>query len=242
MKLPKKAFEDKDREKRVMRYILLIVVITALPSIYLAYNIVQKSIFENNAEIFIKNEFKFPNTHIITKTFKYEKGRPEINLLLLGDDLPKQTIDSLKNRLAKYKIADAQLYIRQGSTAKQEIDYSQIKESILEDVFAKQDANKKNKTAQTTDTTTTLQFPDLKNELTALFPGIKTYSLTKAIVNNIDSTRKDTSLIFVGSFVNKVPKSERKKLNDWLKIRLNADSIQIFTQRVSKMNLRKEKN
>ncbi len=62
MKLPKKAFEDKKREQRVMRYILSVIIITALPSIYLTYKIVDKSIFESNANSFVKNEFHFKNT------------------------------------------------------------------------------------------------------------------------------------------------------------------------------------
>lgn len=231
MKLPKKAFEDKDREKRVMKYILSVVLLTSLPSIYLAYKIVDKSIFESNASRFLKNEFHFKNTHVINKAFKYENGKKEIDLLLIGEELPKEAIDSLKTKLAKYRIADSQLSISQGLNAKQQIDFSQIKASILEDVFAKQNADGSNKD-NSQNMGSSNGFPEIKNELKALYPAISAYTITKTTIRSVDTTRIDSIILFIGNFQKPLPKNERYKFKNWLRSRLviKSDSLQVIVK------------
>lgn len=235
MKLPKKAFEDKDREKRVMKYIVSVVLLTSLPSVYLAYKIVDKSIFESNANRFVKNEFHFKNTHVINKAFKYDNGKKEINLLLIGEDLPKEALDSLKTKLSKYGISDSQLLISQGLNARQQLDFSQIKASILEDVFAKQNARDNNKTTSRNIVGNVTSFPDIMNELQALYPAITAYTVTKATMRSIDTARIDSITLFIGDFQKPLPKSERSKFRNWLKSRLamKSDSLRVMI-RVSK--------
>ncbi len=219
MKLPQKAFEDKNRKKTVIKYILSLVLITGLPSIYLTYKIVDKSIFESNANKFVRAEFNFDKTHVINKVFKYENGKKEISLLLIGEDLPKKTIDSLKAKLSKYGISDSQLQIRQGLNAKQKIDFSQIKASILEDVFKKQAAEKSKDTMQATVAVNT-EYPDLKNEIRALYPNITSYGISDLLINSIDSSHIDTGILFVANFSTSIRKSEQRKLVTWLRVRL----------------------
>jgi hypothetical protein len=74
-------------KKKVKRYILIMVLITAAPSVYLAYRIVDQSIFENNAKKFIDQEINYTNTQVITRNYKYSTKGNEIDLLLLGREL-----------------------------------------------------------------------------------------------------------------------------------------------------------
>lgn len=234
MKLPKTAFEDKGREKRVMRYIVFVVSATALPSIYLAYKIVDQSIFESNASRFVKNEFRLDDTHIINKTFRYENGKKEIVLLAIGDNLTKDKIDSLRAKLAKYNIGDARLTIKQGLNAKNQIDFSQIKASILEDIFTRQDAARKSHEGAAASGDADAPFPALANELQALFPDISSYTLTKTFINATDTNRVDTAILFIGNCSRSI-KNEESRLRNWLISRLNIkkDSL-IVLQTVSK--------
>jgi hypothetical protein len=183
----------------------------------------------------VKNEFNFKNTHIINKAFKYENGRKEIDLLLIGEELPKDAIDSLKTKLAKYNISDSQLFISQGLNAKQQIDFSQIKASILEDVFAKQNAGVSSISATQNTGSSSGAFPDVKSELRALYPSIIAYTITKATISSIDTARTDSITLFIADFRKPLPRSEQVKLKNWLKSRLliHTDSLQVMV-RVSK--------
>ncbi|TBO39784.1 TIGR00341 family protein [Pedobacter kyonggii] len=222
LKFDKKHFEDPGVEKKVSRYILISVLVTVIPSIYLAYGIVQKSIFENNAQTFIREQFNFTTTQVINRNLRYAKGEKEIDLLLIGDELSQTKVNSIKGNLKKYKLEGTTLRIRQGLNARQEIDFSQIKASIMEDVFKKENqsrtAVKVDKLAQ--------PLPDIRSELIVLFPEIKSYSLANTVISRLDTQSKDTLTLFSAG-VSKMPSaSNQVKIRSWLKSRLKVDSLE----------------
>lgn len=217
----KKRFEDSGTEKKVSRYILISVLITILPSIYLAYGIVQKSIFENNAQIFIRDEFNFKNTQVVSKTLRYSSREREIDLLLIGYELPDTTIGNIRKHLKKYKLGGAKLIIRQGLSARQEVDFSQIKASIMEDVFKKESSVKDMRKPSKLETS----LPDIKPELIALFPQIRSYTLSNVVMNHLDSGKKDTLTLFSADLSSRMAKQDLQRLEKWLKSRIKSDSI-----------------
>ncbi len=224
LRFGKKHFEDSETEKKVSRYIMIVVAIAVLPSIYLAYGIVDKSIFENNANRFVNEQFQFKNTQVVNKTFKYSSEGNEIDLLLIGYELSKGNIDSIRGKLESYRLKETRLNIRQGLNAKQEIDFSQIKASILEDVF------KKDSTTQQVDQVSILDrtLPDIRSELKALYPEMTNYTASNVVVEVLDKPERDTLTMVVADFSKPVNSTDRAKLSKWLKSRLKADSLRLL--------------
>jgi len=72
--------------------------------------------------------------------------------------------------------------------------------------------------------------PDIKSELKALYPALQTFSLTNAVVTNVDSSRRDTLTIFVGKFHRVISRTERIKLNDWIRVRVKTDSLKLIVE------------
>jgi uncharacterized hydrophobic protein (TIGR00271 family) len=224
LRFRKKQFASKETEKTVIRSIWIIVIITIIPSIYLAYRIVQRSIFEGNAKSFVQQEFHFHRTQVVNKSFSMDGRKRTIELLLVGQPLSPHVIDSLKERLPLYHLDSAKLIIRQGLDAKREVDIAQIKASILEDVFKEEKAdsippivNKLNKA-----------IPDLTNEIKALYPEIKEYSLTNTVLVNVDSTRRDTVMLLTARTETRLSNSQKQNLANWLKQRTGSDSLQLI--------------
>jgi hypothetical protein len=225
---PKKAFQDKSYERKVRRYIWLIVLITTAPSVYLAYRIVDKSIFENNAEAFVQNELRFKTTQVISKTYKYSNSQGhEIDLLLLGTELSKAQLDTLKTKLPDYKLDRTVLNIRQGLNAKNEIDLSQIKASILETVYQSNPSERKN---GSTYTKIDQPIPDLKAELRSLYPQLNEYSISHVEVHKVDTTKVDTITMMIADFSKPLSAAEQRRMNTWLKNRLQVDSLRVIAQ------------
>lgn len=223
----KVQFKDQSYGKKISRYILLIVTAAVIPSIYLAYKIVDKSIFETNAQTFVNDQFRFKNTQVVNKTFRYRSDSSEIDLLLIGQTLPQLTIDSISQKLNQYRLKDAKLVVRQGLDAKQEIDFSQIKASILEDVFKKDSAQ--NSSVQEP-AATSPELPDLRAELKALYPGLTYYTGSRSIIYRTDTLATDTLTLFVADFSKAPTRVERLKMQQWLKERLQADSVRLIVQ------------
>jgi len=224
LKFHKTEFEDKQYEKKVRRYILLIVLVTAAPSVYLAYRIVDKSIFENNARSFIQQELNYKNTQVISKTYKYSRDGNEIDLLLLGDELTPLDIDSLQKRMPSYKLDHTKLIIRQGLNAKNQLDISQIKASILEAVYQGDSTSKKSNSYDAF----SRPIPEIDKELKALYPKLRSYSISNVEVKHIDTSSVDTVTIAVLDFPSMLPVKERLRLQSWLKNRLQSDSLQLL--------------
>jgi uncharacterized hydrophobic protein (TIGR00271 family) len=220
----KKEFEDKAYQKRVRRYILIIVLITAAPSVYLAWRIVDRSIFENNARAFIDKELSYTNTQVITRNYKYSRKGNEIDLLLLGKELTTLQIDSLKKKLPAYKLSRTKLNIRQGLNAKNELDFSQIKASILEAVYQKDSTAKKANTYKGID----MPIPDIDKELRSLYPSLSAYSISHIEVKHLDTSKRDTLTLALMDFDTKISSVERLRLERWLKTRLEADSLKVL--------------
>lgn len=84
--VPLKRFVDEGVARRVHRYLLLTVVLTALPSLFLAYRLVQDEVFKANATQFVRAQFQFKQTHVVDVEPDAKARRIEVTLL--GDVVP----------------------------------------------------------------------------------------------------------------------------------------------------------
>jgi hypothetical protein len=75
-----------------------------------------------------------------------------------------------------------------------------------------------------------LPIPDLRKELTSLYPDMRWYTLSQGVVCNLDSTRRDTISVFTTNFSKRVATTERIKLVNWLKQRIRSDSVKLFIE------------
>jgi uncharacterized hydrophobic protein (TIGR00271 family) len=223
----KKEFGSIEKQKRVIRSIWLIVIVTIIPSIYLAYRVVQRSIFEGNAKSYVQNEFQFHRTQVVNRNFIIDGNKKIIELLLVGQALTPHIIDSLKERMPIYGLDSTKLVIRQGLDAKQEIDIAQIKASILEDVFKEEKQDSLPASIEKID----LPLPDLQAELKSLYPDLERYSLSQSVFNTLDSSgRKDTLSLLTAKFKRYVSAPERRRLQSWLRQRIHSDSVKLIIE------------
>lgn len=228
IKMNRKHFEDQRIGKKVNRYMLILVLITVIPSVVMAYRIVDKSIFETNARKFVDERFRFQNTQVVSRSYQYSQKNKEIDLLLIGNELTKQQLDSLRLHLNDYKLRGVKLNIRQGLNAKQEIDFSQIKASIMEDVFSRQQ--------QSADTVKTIikkqavADTNVLAELKILYPGIRSFGISSMVLYNAERRKADTMKIALAGFRSVIRPADRTKLEQWLRVRYKSTGIRLVVQ------------
>jgi len=234
LQITKKQFKDVKVEKRVTRYMVIIVIITFLPSIFMAYKIVNRNIFESNARKFVAEQFAFPNTQVVTKSFVYHNPDNTINILLFGDQLSEQKIDSLKRNMAHYKLKGVKLSIIQGLNARKQIDLAQIKTSILQEVYA--DAAKGDTTFNTKTTisavpsTTIATDSVVLKELKVLYPAVRYFGVGDMLVHHLNPVSSDTLKIAVAGFKGKLNRTATQKLQFWLRVRYQTDKLKLMVQ------------
>jgi uncharacterized hydrophobic protein (TIGR00271 family) len=227
LKFHKKEFASPERERRVSRYILIIVILTIVPSIYLAYRIAQKSFFENNAKKFTQAEFRFPRTQVITRNFVFDGNKKIIELLLIGQPVTDGALDSIRRRLPKYKLDGTQLIVYQGLDAKQKVDLTEIKASILEDVF---EAEHKKDSISRFRSGDFRELPDIKNELKVLYPDLLDYSISQVVIKRFDGAQDDSVILFTGTTKKELLLQDKNRIKTWLCERLRVDSIKVFLE------------
>ncbi len=228
LRFNKVEFPTESRKKHVVRLVWFMVILTILPSLYLTWRIVQRTIFEENAKRFLQNEFNFAQTQIVNRSLKFDQNKPAIEILLIGHELTDKMIDSLSDRLSLYNIGSADLIVRQGLDAKQEIDLAQIKASIIEDVYSGT-VNKKDSLPSSSENIPKA-YTDVKAELKSLYPGMQYYSLSTTVIRRIDSVRLDTVTMFYARFAQSISSREKTRLSSWLKQRIQADSLMVVIE------------
>ncbi|MEO6831762.1 MAG: TIGR00341 family protein [Chitinophagaceae bacterium] len=226
MHFHKQVIENEARRKKMTRYMILVVVVTVIPSIWLAYRIVQKTVFDNAAAKYVHKEFNFTNTLVVNKNFEFSSKNPRIELLLMGKVLDSVQIDTLESHLADYHLKGTKLIVRQGLDAKQEINFAQVKASILDEVFS-------------SDSSRLLTFRDpvkksidLKPQIKALFPKIKAFSNTKTVFFSTDTLQRDTVVLVVADVNEDLDRKEKTQLEGWLRTKFIKDSVQVLYRRV----------
>lgn len=92
LKYPKKVFLNKQREKIVTRYVGVIVFFTIVPSLFLSYNLIRASYFNDRVRTFVADELSFPNTQILSKTVTDTSDKKEVKVVLIGETVPETMI------------------------------------------------------------------------------------------------------------------------------------------------------
>lgn len=234
----KKEFIDPVREKKVTRYIWLVVIATMIPSVYFAYNLFKDNIFNNNANRFVNEQLSFPNTQIIKKEIVNSRNEKYIDIILFGDEIPQASLDIARSKMPQYGLSeDVMLLIRQsakGETA----DVNAIKSAVLEDFYKRSEdrikeqekkilslqSNLSNYTAL--DSLTLEIAPELK----VIFPEITDVSLALSTSTNISKMTKNQQLLAVIKYKASPAKEERTKLEEWLKARTRAKTIHLVIE------------
>ena len=237
LKYPKKVFLDKEREKKVTRYVGIIVVFTIVPSLFLSYRLVKTTYFNQQALNFINTELAFPNTQVLSKSITDTSDKREIKVVLIGDNVAETTIEDARNRLPRYGLKDVNLVVQQGSS-EQETDINQLKSLLMQDLYKNSEEVLRAQTLQIDSLQRELKSyrddrlmaEQLKPEVKVLFPYIREISCTHTSLIPIDSAaQKPIMLIYVKS-AEKVSADNKKKLTDWLSARTGVNTIKLLIE------------
>lgn len=235
----KKEFMDEQRQRKVRRYVAAIVTITALPSIYIAYNIVSDTVYKNNVANFVDKEFNFSNTRVMSqKLTEDSSGRKVLEVFLIGEPVQKQAIDVINNHREEYGLADCRLVVKQGINGNQDINVADIKTGILEELYSKnQEAikDKDNKIALLEGELLSIknnQLPiaDISKEFCALNKNVEYFTVQPSVVYNNKASRFDTVHISYVRFSQTPDEQETQRIYNWLKLRTKADSLLVVSK------------
>ena len=189
-------------------------------SLYLGYNIVQEEKFSNSAEKFIHYEARFPNDYLLSKVIDPKKRM--ISLVYGGKEITPDEINELKGKMKQYGIEKDSLEIKQGFAylAPQKDNHDDDRYALLSNALAQKEKqeslvlqkldsiqNEKKLSAQ------------VYSELKVQYPKIKSAVIEPSTAYADSAKAKKLYLVLI-EITGRVSAAERKKMEEWLKVRL----------------------
>ena len=228
LKFPQKEIVNTKIAKRTNRIILIVTILTILPSIYFGYTMVQQDRYNQKAAEFIKSEIAthpIPNVYLLKE--EVDAANQKITLTYGGELIPKEEQEAMKRKLSIFKLENTTLEIKQGFAnlkdqeeinplaaellAKEKIitsisDELKIKDANLDSVQMRRDNGgqvyKELKAQYSTVSSLTMQ------------PGIK----------HTDSMGTNAWLVQI-CHDSILAKEDRTRIRSWLKARVNGEEV-----------------
>lgn len=229
----KVTYQNPVRYHRI-RWILYTVVIgTIAVSIWLTIIMIRKNIFYAKADEFIKTEMVFPNTQVLNHSEIYEHGERQINVTLIGEALPKDSLQlAMLQKLDSVGLGGTILNIKQGFTLDSKeapkMDNSDQFYSLMQsELFAKQAAIDSLKGVIASTASFSRQSLELAPELEVLFPSIEDVAFSNTVSYNADTEKSDTIYIAFIKAARGLSITDREKLRTYLKLRLDNNDLHL---------------
>src|SRR5690606_10781169 len=208
MKYPKKQFLDVKREKRVQTYITVVTLMTIIPSIYLAYGLVKKSIWNEQARRFVSLEVQYPNTQVLTAEYHYNIPPRTIDISLIGDQLPPEELSKLNSKLMAFGLEETTLNFLQSG---HRTDLNLLRNDILKYLYERNEALIRDKDEKIAlleneilaDANARKLSLEIAEEAKINHPNLKKFTIGRTMMTDLEKKSVDTLLVAYAEFSTK---------------------------------------
>lgn len=232
MGFSKVAYKDDNRYHRIRWILYTVVTGTIGVSVWLTVVMIRKNVFYAKADEFVKNEMVFPNTQVLNHEDIYERGERTINVTLIGEALPKDSLQlAMLQKLDSVGLGGTHLNIKQGFTIGMSdqstaIDNSDKFYSIMQaELFAKQAAIDSLKLVIKNVSSFSKESIELAPELHVLFPNVREVAFANTIAASSGGEKLDTVHMAFISAPAGLSVADRKKIKEFLQLRLDESDI-----------------
>jgi uncharacterized hydrophobic protein (TIGR00271 family) len=235
LRFPYIHYPDPKKTKRIRAWMILIVLVTFIPSVVIAWFMISKNIYEYNAARFISKELTFPKNVIISKNIDYQ--HKTIEVVYLGSSITPEMAKEANVKLPMFKLGGTKVTITNGfndstealssvgegfgeNLGSRNVELLALQNEVIQNL--KSGLEKYNKA-----TVDSLFMKEAK----ALFPTLVKASIAYTVSENAVTMKKDS--IYLGYFTfTRVPsRIEVERLDNWLKARLNSNQIKLIVER-----------
>jgi len=221
---------------RVRRYVFLVVLVTSLPSLFLAYNLVKTEVFKSRALQFVNREIASPRTHIVDAII--DSDSRTIDVTVIGDFIPKERLSQISGRLSEAGLGEAKLQLHQTDQA-QHLDLSILKAGVLSDLYAESQHTLEARDRQIKELQDAVQLSQKKRaqlanvpaELSAFFPQIDEAWLADTLHWEASSGLSElpTTVLDIHA-TRQISNADQKRIEKWLAARIGTDHVKIVIE------------
>ncbi|TCV90306.1 DUF389 domain-containing protein [Sulfurirhabdus autotrophica] len=254
LRLPRLSFPSPASQRQARLIIYTAIIVTIVPSVYLAFNLVQEEVFKTDANRYLKMM-----THSEKNLFILEKNidpkSHEITLTIAGKELDKATLERLNAQLSEFQLANTKLIVHP-LQQENSVDLSMVKNEVQQDLYRNslhlletknakiqqlEDVIRNEKDTRSKQAEQVSEYVQVREELKAQYPEIKNVLIThgKNMPENtkaadksaIESKTDDTLIVYLEARVT-VRNATKIRIKNWLKTRFDIENVFVVSKRV----------
>ncbi|HLS11443.1 MAG TPA: DUF389 domain-containing protein [Flavobacteriaceae bacterium] len=239
LRFPLVRYANSKRRKRTAQIASLIAIAVMIPSVWLFMKLLDKQVFENKTEEFVKTIIKYEGAEVVKFTHDYKSRN--IDVYLIGRPVPKAKINEwLKSLQETEKLHEVELRIFQGADQSGEMAErlsGEVRAGILEDLYVRneqliQDKDKRIRFLEDELAfmkIKTVPFKQLSEELRINYDGLESFGYSDRVLTNFEKT--DTIPVISLAWKKGIPLSqqdkEAEKIEKWMKLKMKLDTLVI---------------
>ncbi len=235
LKYHPKVQVERKTYRRVRRMMWGIIVVTVLPSVFIAFRLIDRSVFERNVERFIENEFNFEETRVLEHESTYylntKKNPCTLTLVLFGEPLHETAIENIRHKMPLYDLHGTTLMIKQAGGTSQ-MDFTPLQQGyaqLLEEKNARIAELQRQLELSSQYDAGTLK--ETVEEFRAIVPQAESVSISHQPVWTVDGAAADTVLVCIVKSTVRLPESELERARRWLQVKGKTDNVRIYVER-----------
>lgn len=231
LKYEKKAFLDKMKERTVRRTMLLITLVTFIPSVIIGFHMVRVSLFEAMADKYVSQVFEFPHTRVIEceKTYARGKNPSRIEVVLLGEPLAEEIIENAKAQMLRFGLKKTELVVRQGA-ATDKIDFGTLQKNYADLLDEKNQRIAELQALMNRYRVVDVGVDGISQELGVLMPSVGSIALTKGIRFDMEGRSQDTLLLCLVTPRSALESVDAETLRQWLRVRTKIGNVKLYVE------------
>jgi uncharacterized hydrophobic protein (TIGR00271 family) len=229
---PKHPYLDPAQERRARQVVTWVAILTILPSVYIAWGVVQEAVFRGRATRFIEENLDYENRIVVNSEMQYRRTGSQIEVTLVGEPLPQDTVEALRGRLAAYQLGAAHLTIRQSTPPDLR---EQLRLGLLEDLYERNEAALQSREDRIRLLEAELlryqarakPVTDITRELRTLYPNLSALAYEEVVRIDAATLRPDTLPTVLVSWT-EGRRVDLRVFEQFLRARLQVDTVQVI--------------
>lgn len=234
LKYKKKTFIERRTERRVQRIMWSIIVVAALPSIFIAFRLINKSVFEYNADRFVAAEFNFDDTRVLEQENEYvlnaRKKPRSITLVLYGEALSDDVIENIRRKMPVYDLTYTNLIIKQSGVTTQ-FDFTPLQQGYAQVLDEKnRQISELCRQIEHSSQADSIALREMVSEFEAILPGTESVSMSRQPVWSAGGVAVDTMFVCIVKPSSRISRNDMERLERWLKVKSKTDNVKIYVE------------
>lgn len=223
-------FDDVATEKKIKRLSTVIILLFIVPSVWSAVTLVKQNNFEEDAIAFVESSKTYGNSIIYDYKIDHSDGS-KIELFFTGEPLDDSSRQNIYSNASKYGISEDRVFINDHSSKDKSNDVEFIKGIYerMDQAIRSRDADIQRlqdelEAAKSID----IPYVQITREIINSYPDIYDVYIAQGASVKSDSLKEHQSILVMIKASTPLAPGDSARLNDWLKIRMNSESVSLI--------------